>query len=512
MKTHLPVPRLILSANGVPLPGAGLRALQEVRVSARLSLPTQCDLTFSDPPGPLAGLQGLTPGTQLRLEAEGLSGVLFSGEVTVQEQAYGPSGERTLNIRAYDLLHRLRKRQTVHSYVQVSLLDLARELAGKAGLQVASQAPEGPVWQQIIQNNQSDLELLSGLAAQSGCYLAVREKTLHLLSLAGEGTLLSMDSIPLELGKSLLEARFELSAEAVTGRVSTQGWNAQRGEAQAAQAASPRRSRLALASTRASDAGGLDERTLSGALVQDERHARLLAQGELDRRDAHLLTVWGVAEGSPNLQPGAQVNLVGIDPQWAGRYPLTAVTHTVDTFKGFISEFSSAPPPPPAASRAAWAELGEVTRVDDAQKQGRVRVRLPAFANLETGWLQVVCPGAGANKGIIALPDVGDRVLVVFPQGEAAQGIVLGGLYAQQNAPDNKIGENRVGCYVIATKDGQRITLDDTRGAILVENKQGSLVELSPDKVRVLAKVDLDIAAPGRTITIRADKINFERA
>jgi phage baseplate assembly protein V len=153
-----------------------------------------------------------------------------------------------------------------------------------------------------------------------------------------------------------------------------------------------------------------------------------------------------------------------------------------------------------------------VTRVDDAQKQGRVRVRLSAFGNLETGWLQVVCPGAGQNKGIIALPDVGDQVLVVFPQGEAAQGMVLGGLYARQTAPDNKIGENRVGCFVFATRDGQRITLDDTRQTILVENKQGSLVELSPDKVRVLAKVDLDIAAPGRTITIRADKINFERA
>jgi phage baseplate assembly protein V len=512
VKPRLPVPRLTLWANGTPLPGEGLRALQEVRVAARLSLPTQCDLTFTDPPGPLGGLSGLIPGTLVRLEVEGFSGVLFSGEVTVQEQSYGPAGERTLQVRAYDLLHRLRKRQPVHSYVQVSLGDLARELAGGAGLQVKMEG-EGAVWQQIIQSNQSDLELLSGLAAQCGCYLAVRDKTLHLLTLAGEGSLLSMnENITLELGKTLLEARFELSAEAVTGRVSTQGWNAQRGQPQSGQAASPRRGRFVLAAARASQTGGKDERTLSGALVQDERHAQLLAQAELDRRDAHMVTVWGVAEGSPELQPGAQVNLVGVDAPWVGRYPLTSVTHTLDTRQGFLSEFSSAPPPPPPANRAAWAELGEVTRVDDAQKQGRVRVRLSAFGNLETGWLQVVCPGAGQNKGIIALPDVGDQVLVVFPQGEAAQGMVLGGLYARQTAPDNKIGENRVGCFVFATRDGQRITLDDTRQTILVENKQGSLVELSPDKVRVLAKVDLDIAAPGRTITIRADKINFERA
>ena len=525
MSPRLALPRLTVWAGGAPLPVEALRGLHEVRVVAALSLPTQCDLAFNDPPGPLQPLAALLPGTALRLEVENFSGPLFSGEVTVQEQAYGPAGERTLHIRGYDLLHRLRKRQPVRSFVQVSLADLAGELAADSGLQLApgdsGPALSGQVWQEVLQNNQSDLELLAGRAGECGYYLAVRERSLHLLTLAGSGP-----EVPLILGQGLLEARFELSMEAARfpSQVSTQGWNARRAEPHTAQVTVPQRGRKSLASATlatsvaasASQAGGKDEHTLSAALVENERHARLLAQAELDRRDAAMITVWGMAEGNPALQPGGFVDLAGDgghrDLEWSGRYVLTSVVHTLDSGRGFLSEFSSAPPPPPASQRAASVELGLVTQVDDPHKLGLVRVKLPAFGALECGWMEVVSSGAGPGKGILALPEIGDRVLVIMPHGDPAQGIVLGGLYGQQAGPDAKTSPGRVGCYVFATRDGQRITLDDTRQTVLVENQFGSLLEITPQKVRILSQADLDIAAPGKTITIRADKIDFERA
>ena len=39
----------------------------------------------------------------------------------------------------------------------------------------------------------------------------------------------------------------------------------------------------------------------------------------------------------------------------------------------------------------------------------------PAYGDVESDWLGSATPGAGSERGIVALPDVGDRVLVVFP-------------------------------------------------------------------------------------------------
>jgi phage baseplate assembly protein V len=508
MSPAAPLAHLAINANGIPLPPEALGSLEKVFVQARLSLPAQCELTFSDPPGPLEGVALLTPGTRLRLTVAGHGTDLFEGEVTVQEEFYGPAGERALHVRAYDALHRLRKTQPVRSFVQVSLGDLARELTAELGVSLVMSG-SGPTWPQVIQHNQSDLDLLAQKAGECGLYLALRQGRLYLQDLAGSGT-----PVALEWGKSLLEARFTQSGEAVTRQVEVQGWNAQQGEAHTVQSGSPHPGWQGSRGVDPGQVGGGDRRTLAGVVVEDDRHASALAQAELDRRASHAVSVWGVAEGHPALQPGVPVSIQGVDRRWMGQYVLVGVTHTLDARRGFLTEFSSAPPPLPVPSLAGGASvaLGEVTRVDELPERGRVRVLLPAYGNLETGWLQVVSAGAGESKGVIALPEPGDRVLLLLPQDDPAQGLVLGGIYAMHSAPESKTTGNRVGCYTLLTRDGQTIQLDDTRHAIRLEDRQGNLVDLSPEQMRIHAAVDLDIAAPGRRVTIRAARIDFERA
>ena len=508
MSSSAPLAHLAINANGIPLPPEALHSLEKVLVQARLSLPAQCELTFSDPPGPLEGAALLTPGTRLRLSVAGHAADLFEGEVTVQEEFYGPSGERALHVRAYDALHRLRKHQPVRSFVQVSLESLARELTADLGVTVAMTG-SGPTWPQIIQHNQSDFDLLSRMAGECGLYLALRQGRLYLQDLAGGGT-----PVALAWGESLLEARFTQSGEAVTRQVEVQGWNAQQGELHSVQAGSPHPGWQGLSGMDPGQVGGGDRRYLTGGVVEDDRHASALAQAELDRRATHAFSMWGVAEGDPALQPGVQVSIQGVDRRWTGQYALVGVTHTLDARRGFLTEFTTAPPPPPGphVEGGATLAMGEVTRVDELPERGRVRVLLPAYGNLETGWLQVVTAGAGEGKGMIALPDPGDRVLLLLPQDDPAQGVVLGGVYAMQSAPESKTTGNQVGCYTLLTRDGQTIQLDDTRHAIRLEDRQGNLVDLSPEQMQIHAAVDLDIAAPGRRVTIRAARIDFERA
>ena len=55
---------------------------------------------------------------------------LFEGEVTAVEHVFGADGGREVRVRAYDLSHRLRKRQQVRGHVHITARGLAEELGG----------------------------------------------------------------------------------------------------------------------------------------------------------------------------------------------------------------------------------------------------------------------------------------------------------------------------------------------------------------------------------------------
>ncbi len=493
------LPRVVVVAGGTLLDASDLQGLAEVRVQQRLSLPALCELVFTDPPGPLDVAARLAPGTPLAVHAGDQATALFSGEVTVAAWAYGPAGQRTLRVRGYDLLHRLRKRRRVVAHVNLSVAELAAEMVTDIGLVVAGTIP-GPLWPRVIQQGEPDLQLLSDLAARAGLYLTVRDNVLHLVTLTGIG-----DAIPLVLGDSLLETHLEVSREPATRSVSVQSWNPRLAVAGSAELQSGSAARL--------EFGAPGQRTLTGQTLPDDRHAAGLAQAELDRYTAYEKTLWGIAAGDTRLRPATPVTVAGVEHSVAGRYVVTAVTHTIDATRGFVSELSSVPPAPPdSLARPTAAALGIVTQVTDPQNEGRIRVSLPAYGDVETEWLQVLSPGAGRDKGLMILPGVGDRVLVLLANGEPAEGTVLGGLYGPAGMPDSGVEGGDTQRYTLLTAGGQRVQLDDAAHTVRVEDSHGSYVELSPDKVLVHATTRLELDAPGQAVVIRGASIDFEHA
>ena len=256
--------------------------------------------------------------------------------------------------------------------------------------------------------------------------------------------------------------------------------------------------------------GEKGQHSLADELAPDDRHAQAMAQAELDVRYAREVTLWGVAEGDPGLAPGVLVEVTGIAGPLEGRYVLAAVTHTINERLGFVSELSSEPPSLPDRSRSSIVALGVVISVDDPEAIGRVKVRLPTYNNVETEWMGVLCAAAGPDKGLVMLPEVGDNVLVLFPRQDPAEGIVLGGLYGSGGPPDSGVEDHAVRRYTLLTHGGQKVVLDDSRRSIHLEDKTGSLIDLSPKVLRVHAAVDLEIEAPGKAIVIRGQSIDFE--
>lgn len=505
MKAITPLSPVLIEIDGVQFPEADSRALAAVRVQQELSLPSLCELTFAEHAGSLERVQAIIPGSSLRVDVVGFSEPLFVGQVTAVEHIHSADGVHLVRVRGYDRLYLLRRRYATRIHIQVTPADLVRELAESVNLTVDT-AETGPVWQRLYQHGQSDFALLQEVTERSGLYFIVWDDTLHLLTLSGRGA-----ALPLRLGDSLFEVRIEVNSDLAYHSVVTNGWNPLEIRSYIGRSSDPRSGRTASIRALSNDADSGGEVLLVDEGVFDEHHADAFAQGILDFAIAREVTVWGIADGQPALRPGARIDLTGVHSSFSGEYVLTTVIHTIDGESGFVSEFSTMPPPPNQSTRASVATLGIVTRIDDPDSLGRVRVTLPTFGGVESDWLNVLTFGAGAGKGLMILPDVDDHVLVLLTHGDPGQGIVLGGLYGAAGSPDPGISDDAVRRFTLLTPGGQRVRLDDDQQSIRLENSDGSILELASDRVHLLSATDLLIEAPGKSIVVRGERIDFER-
>jgi phage baseplate assembly protein gpV len=495
MSTIALLPAFSLEADGQPWSDADMLSVEEVVVVQKLSAPTMCEISLLHP-----ARAPIEYGAPLRLFVGAQKQMVFSGEVTAVEHEYDPGGWK-MRVRAYDRLARLRKSFPVKAHVQVTLRDLATELMAGLGIDIAGPG-DTPLWQRFIQYRQSDLDCMLEMAERAGVFLTLRDDVLQLLSLEGDGS-----SKRLKLGKELLEASLQINSHDACESVLVQGWDPAHVSKNEGAASTPR---LAPRTKLSSEASG--QPVFANETTPDPSHATALAQAQLDIRAASEVTLWGLAEGDPELQPGCCVSVEGGVGSFDGNYVLTEVTHTLDRERGYVSEISSAVPPQRPRSKEFLTIPGTVTRIDDPENLGRIRVALSACNGLETDWMCVVSPGAGKKKGCMVLPDVEDVVLVSCSAENPAYGVVLGPVYGAGGMPDTGIESGAVARYTLCTPGGQRVRMDDSSSSIRLENSGGSYVELTPNRMTLHAATDLTLQAPGRSISIQAKAIDFERA
>ncbi len=545
------LPRLSIEVDGSELAGGIAEKIGHTVARQRLSLPAMCELSVYEPSDLGEAADAFPVGRALRVALPDSGGLLFEGDITAVEVACGPARESELRVRAYDRLHRLRKRQPQRVHTEVTLADLAAELVREDGIDVECEV-ESPLWRHVFQHRQSDFDLLDERARLCGAYFVLDGDRLRILTLDGHA-----DEHTLELGENLFEAKVEVNAETTCRRVSTLGWDPMTATFLRETVDAPRVGTSIDVALAPGDVGGTGERTIVDVPVADAAQAVARAQAELDRRAAHESRFSGVTDGDVTLRAGDVVEVSGLGRRSSGRFVLGDVRHAIDGTRGFVTEISTdlpSPPPrvsPTASSGAACATIAVVTSVDDPEELGRVKVRLPSHGDLETSWLEVMAPGAGDEKGLVVLPDVDDNVVVMFADHDPAFAIVLGGIYGHRGTIDgggvvngsvrrftlrtpggheiqldDEVEEIRIrtpGGHRLAFDDanesieletpaGHRVSLDDRAESVEIETSTGHSFALAPDLVSLRAEGDIDIAAPGKGIRLRADHIDFEHA
>ena len=475
--------------------------LSEVIVRRELSAPSFCELVFHGSPDELNKVaESLTIETKLELSSLLDNALFFTGNVTEQNYKMFSPQEAGLKIVAHDVLDDMKRSQSVRSHVQVTVSDIAKDLAGKHGLSLDA-TETGPMRQRLIQFQQSDFDFLSKQAGNAGLYFQVDGAELQIISLKGFGEVREV-----VMGKDLHQADFKLNRNIFRKGVKVFAWNALKQESFTVDASKPRSGRSVSAAIKDSS-----ELLLSNYLLESESEAEARVQAVHDYVKNQEIVFTGTVQGDVTLKPGIRLRLKNVATDFEGIYVLTKVRHCFNLNEGFVTMVSTELDEPGINSAGTAMTIADVTNLEDPDALGRIQVSMSAFDDSETSWMSVLVPGAGKNKGLIALPDIGDKVLVLFPGDDPAQGIVLGGLFGTEGMPDSGVDGNTVNRYTFVTPGGQKIQLDDAKNKVRIENGKGSFYEMTPDRVRLHAKAKLLIEAPGNSVVIKGSSIDFDK-
>jgi phage baseplate assembly protein V len=164
-----------------------------------------------------------------------------------------------------------------------------------------------------------------------------------------------------------------------------------------------------------------------------------------------------------------------------------------------------------------------VAAVEDPEKEGRVKLRLPWFDSGEvTDWCRTANLFAGNGYGSTWTPELEDEVLVAFVHGDLRFPVVLGGLYnGKDKSPRARTASANQ--KTLRTKAGHEVLLDDSSGSLGVEvttsaghrlrlddvNNQITL-EISGGPSIVMSKNGGDMQIKATSITLDASSITLK--
>ena len=423
----------------------------EVRVEQALGIADRAVLRIIDSELKIMDAETFAIGGDLvvKLSAPDSNGQLqqvFKGEIVTLEADIGGGGAAQLTVIAFDKSHRLRRNSKTKAFTQTTVSDVAHQIASSNGLTAGTIDAAGPALDDILQHDETDWELLERLSNDAGCDIDVDGGKLQLLKRKAEGA-----AVILTLGETLRTFRPRLSGIAQVDKVTVRAWNS--GDKSAITSdATLEPSVGAQSSARTKAAGALGGGTLivSDRPADSAAHASMLAHAAAGKLGASVIEATAVAIGDPKIIVGATVELKGVGRRFGGEHRVVAATHVLRGARGYETRFTVGAGGGPLVQEfggrvrtggfAAHLVIGLVTQNKDSESQGRIKVKYPALdENAESTWVRISFPAAGSGRGVVALPQINDEVVIGFEHGDIERPIVLGTLFNGKEKPGDTL-------------------------------------------------------------------------
>jgi phage protein D/phage baseplate assembly protein gpV len=529
------ITQFLIKIGGSDVSKAFMADLIEVVVDTTLHMPGMFTIELRDAELEWVDDAQLDLGKEVQISVQvggdlgGESGALFKGEITALEPHFSGEGKNRMVVRGYDKSHRLHRGKNTKTWLSKKDSDLAREIAGNAGLSSDVDATT-VTYDYIIQHNESDMEFLLARAERIGYQVLVEDGKLYFKK--AEWT--QGSAVELVLGDTLLSFEPRWSGTHQVDKMIVRSWDPK--EKKAIESTATPASALSQGGmpktggdmAKASFGTATEIITAIPTYTVDEAKAVVDGLGKDISRE--FVEAEGRGMGDPRLKAGGKVKITNIGDRFKGEYFVTSATHTYAAGV-YETRFSISGRKPSTLShlldsgngaqggRAQAAVYGVVpaivTNLEDPEDLGRVKVKYPWLDETqESFWVRPAAPMAGAERGIMYLPEVDDEVLVAFEHGDMHRPYMLGALWSSTDKPplpnSEAFSDGKVVKRVIKTRSGHVIELDDTDGAekIIIRDKTESnelVIDSAENSMTIKVEGDFTVEAKGK-ITLQSTK------
>ena len=189
---------------------------------------------------------------------------------------------------------------------------------------------------------------------------------------------------------------------------------------------------------------------------------------------------------------------------------VTEAIHEIDTLGHYTGSFEAIAadtgflPKPEFTIPTAQPQIATVISNADPEGQGRVQVRFDWQVNDITNFIRVMSPDAGGtdqitqNRGYVAIPEIGDQVMVNFVHSHPDRPFVMGGMF-HGGVGLGGGASNRV--KSIQTRSGHRVVFTEDE-SIIITDKSGNEIHLDT------TGSNINITAP-ETMTLNCKNMNI---
>jgi hypothetical protein len=234
----------------------------------------------------------------------------------------------------------------------------------------------------------------------------------------------------------------------------------------------------------------------------------------------------------PFLHPGCSVDIEMRKPDtnetsYFTKIMVTEATHEIDTIGHYTGSFQGIAsdtgflPKPEFTIPIAQPQIATVISNTDPEGQGRVQVRFDWQTNDTTHFIRMMSPDAGGtdqitqNRGYVAIPEVGDQVMVNFVHNHPDRPFVMGGMFHGGIGLGGGINnhmrsiQTKSGIKVLMNDDEKSVTILDPSGNTYFMDGKGNITVTAPNDMNFNAGGNMNISVgQNMTTTVGANQSN----